>query len=462
MQNSSITIKHKQQAATMHPPTNANQLSQSSEAKSKFREIEADRDSDDLQYQTTTLNVADSTQLQEHSSSACLIQKLSSLNTDNIQEDCVLPKQKIEEGLFLELTVPSRQEYSNSSEEKCHHNSEHTVGSATASPHCHNVALGLDSSHCSSGCQESLPEQHLSKDNVKRAQDMIDQKTSSTACNALAIQKSFGVRSLGSVTADCSAKSILKKPTINDYLEVSKSFVNFGEAMPGQVLEESIQVMNKSAKRILVQIDINCLNSELVGSEEYIYAIRRSRSQEYNDQHFISMSGYSHARFKLAVKTPGLKLSESIKGEVIFSIDKIADTASLTLKTTSLLPKLISPKQLFHNGLQCNVIKLAMKRSKKLDAKVPIKNLGDVPLVLEISMFTSKEREENDGYRSYSHPPTLVLAGDSTGFVTVMLKPPFSKQLASPKCTTIKRILVAKCKDASIMYSFVLLINFMD
>ena len=252
---------------------------------------------------------------------------------------------------------------------------------------------------------------------------------------------------------------------IEDFLYVNKTYINFNRAMPGQVFEEAIEIANKSEESIVVQIFVDCLNSELSESDEYVYAIRRSHSGDYNDKHFIVMSPYSVANFKLAVKVPGTKLYEPIEGKVTFTVQGIQEKTSLFLETVSVMPKLVSPKQLFHTGLQCNVVKIAMKSNKKLEAKVPIKNLGAWPLSLETEMFVSSENtNEDDGYKGLCCPSTLTLASNTMGVINVLLKPESRSLLcpSSANARTIKKILVARCKDASIMFSFVLLIDIVE
>lgn len=252
-----------------------------------------------------------------------------------------------------------------------------------------------------------------------------------------------------------------KDMKISDILYVNKAFINYGTTLPGQILEESLEILNKSDESIVVQIIVDCTNAELAESDEYVFAIRRSHTSDYNDKHFIIMSPYSAAQFKLALKVPSTRMKESIRGETIFCVQGLEDRTSVYMETSSIIPKVISPKQLFNSELKCNMIKLAMRNSKKLETRIPLKSDHSTPLTFDLEIFRSEESDLSESFDCTCSPSVLVLAANSMAVVNFTVKPTGNYRFAidKPKTELVKKVLVAKCRDSSVMYSFVILVE---
>lgn len=252
---------------------------------------------------------------------------------------------------------------------------------------------------------------------------------------------------------------------ITDFLYVSKSFIDYGTTLPGQILEESLEILNKSDENIIVQIFVDCLNSELASCDEYIFAIRRSHSTDYNDKHYLIMSPYSSATFKLALKVPSLKLKEIIRGETTFSVQGLPEKITLRMETKSVIPKVISLKELHDTALKCNVIKLAVKNTKKLEVKFPIKNCSNMTLGLEMEIYKPREYDFRERFDCYCLPSTVNLNPNGLGLVNIVLKPSVYSMMekgTKGNSELVKKVIIAKCKDSSVMYSFVVLIEVFD
>ena len=256
-------------------------------------------------------------------------------------------------------------------------------------------------------------------------------------------------------TVEESDEAKLANYKIVDLLHINRDTIDYGSAMPGQVLEESLEVSNKSEENLVVQIVVDCLNPELIDSDEYVYAIRRSHSSDYNDKHYIIMSPYSSAHFKLAIKLPGLKLKESIRAEATFSIQGVEDKTKILLECKSVIPKVLCPKELYSQQLGAKVINLAMKNHKKMDTKIPLRNNSDHNLTLDLDFFKSKEEsEETSPYDCYCFPSVVTLAPNSMSVVAIAVKPN-SSDFKTSDVKRLTKILTAKCRDSSLTYSFV-------
>lgn len=250
----------------------------------------------------------------------------------------------------------------------------------------------------------------------------------------------------------------LDQPKVAELLFVSRKHINYGNTMPGQIIEESLEIRNRSDHNLVVQIHVDCLNSELNDSDEYVFAIRRSNSNDYNDKHYLIMSPYSLAAFKLALKVPKKKMKESIRGETTFSIQGLNDKISLSMETRSIIPKIISPKALHHTGLKCKVIKVALKNGKKYDAKIPIKNCSELSMTLDFEFFESKDMDtEEQQYDCFCTPSSITLDPEGVSIVNITFKPNYYEDLPEEETPVVKKVLVGRCRDSSLIYSFLIL-----
>lgn len=245
-------------------------------------------------------------------------------------------------------------------------------------------------------------------------------------------------------------------PKITDLIYLSRSQLNFGVTLPGQIMEESVELVNQSNENIVVQILVNCLNTELAETDEYVYAIRRSHSSDYNDKHFVIMSPYSSAQFKIALKTPSVRIKDMIRGETLFSVQGIEESLSITMESKQMIPKLICPKELYNIEFKRNVIKLAVKNYKKLESKIPFRNSSDIPMTLDFEFYKSKESQPCP-YDVTCYPASVVINPNALSLINITVKPSpdFHKCEAKP----FTRILTAKCRDTTLIYTFIVSID---
>jgi len=64
--------------------------------------------------------------------------------------------------------------------------------------------------------------------------------------------------------------------SVEDVLQISRKNISYGLRLPGQVVEEDLNIINKSSHDFVVQIIVSCLNDELQNTEEYVFSVRRS------------------------------------------------------------------------------------------------------------------------------------------------------------------------------------------
>ena len=116
------------------------------------------------------------------------------------------------------------------------------------------------------------------------------------------------------------------------------------------------------------------------------------------------MSPFSSASFKLALKAPSVKLDGVITGECKIGVQGVKGTSIIPMESVMLVPKIVCPKELYHTEYKCNIIKLAIKQGKKQETKFPLKNLGDMPVTLDLSFYQPKNVEEDPQSQCLLHP----------------------------------------------------------
>ena len=252
----------------------------------------------------------------------------------------------------------------------------------------------------------------------------------------------------------------LSKYSIDEVLQISIQKVNFGAAFPGKVIEESLEIVNKTSGDIVVQIFINCLNPELKDSEEYTYSIRRNHLYDYNDKHYLIMSPFSSASFKLALKAPSVKLDGVIAGECKIGVQGVKGASIIPMESVMLVPKIVCPKELYHTEYKCNIIKLAIKQGKKQETKFPLKNLGDMPVTLDLSFYQPKNVEEDPQSQCLLHPSVVTIPPQGTAIISIGLKSLKTLgRLANIENKSFKKVLIGTAKNSVLMYSFLLWIE---
>lgn len=249
----------------------------------------------------------------------------------------------------------------------------------------------------------------------------------------------------------------LKNFKLEDLLHISRKEANFGTNLPGQIVEEPLEIVNKSNENLVVEILIDCLNEELQDTDEYVYSIRRSNAYDYNDKHYLIMAPMSSASFRLALKVPSVKNIDEIRGQVRISVQGVPGRSTIKMSSTTVIPKIFCPRELFHNGLKANIIKIAIKQGKKLESKIPLKNSGDVQITLDFDFHKAKGANTNNKFDCFVYPTSVTIPPGGMTIATIMLK--YLGGGLKDNKETLKKILVGRARDSALTYSFLLWIE---
>jgi len=250
----------------------------------------------------------------------------------------------------------------------------------------------------------------------------------------------------------------VRKQCVEDFLLVTKRKTDYGTLVTGQILEDSLEIKNQSDQDIWVQIEVDCFNQDLQETEEYVYSIRRDYAQDYNDRHYLFMAAGSTACFKMAIKVPILKSNVEIIGETRIMVQGLPGLYKIPMRCTAILPKIACPKELYHQQLKQNIIRLAIKAAgRKQESKMPLKNFSNVPITLEFGFYTPKETSFNQKHLCLVYPNCITLPPNGMAVLTILVK---GGQLEDDeKIKTISQVLVGKIVDSSVFYSFPLSID---
>ena len=115
----------------------------------------------------------------------------------------------------------------------------------------------------------------------------------------------------------------LKSMDLKDVLKINSMNIDFGELFPGQILEETVIILNNlTSTKVPFKIKINCLSKEFDDLDEYVYSMRRPTTQDvfnYNDTFLILLAQKAISYYKLAIKVPNIMEEKQILGNIEIS-----------------------------------------------------------------------------------------------------------------------------------------------
>lgn len=122
---------------------------------------------------------------------------------------------------------------------------------------------------------------------------------------------------------DLQKQENLKEMDLKDVLKINSMTIDFGELFPGQILEETVIILNNlTSIKVPFKIKINCLSKEFDDLDEYVYSMRRPTTQDvfnYNDTFLILLAQKAISYYKLAIKVPNILEEKDILGNIEIS-----------------------------------------------------------------------------------------------------------------------------------------------
>lgn len=251
---------------------------------------------------------------------------------------------------------------------------------------------------------------------------------------------------------------ILSEINLNQVLKVNVPFIDFGELLPGQILEENLIIMNTLQNtKIPFKIKVNCLTKEFDELDEYVYSMRRptnAESYNYNDTFLILLTAKSVSYYKVAIKVPNIKEEKEILGSIDLVSNESPGTINIPIKAKILVPAIKCEKMITLKSLGLPVVKLYMKTPKKQDFRINLKNMCKLAMMAELFILKNDEEYKNMEYSFY---PQNVSLQPNIPINFVMSVKCIANE-AEVLNKEIHSVLIVKIKNSSSIFSYPIVI----
>jgi hypothetical protein len=264
------------------------------------------------------------------------------------------------------------------------------------------------------------------------------------------------------------SKDINLKHSINEKLEIDNKFINFDISFPGQIVKRSISLKNNSKDNMNIEFKFNSkeLNDVFSKYEEFE---RITNSQNIYSCFSIQEKGTSINKLILhkneicnidvILDTPFMKNKENL-----FSCLDIIKESEVVIKVPIKgyvePPKLVCLKEI--NGGNIPLINLKVElKTKGQKFKIPFKNLSLLDLDLDIII----EKKFSDNFfilngssyqcQFYCFPNNITINSHQTATIDLIAKiTKVSDENLKPIFNKIRKVLIAKVKNANVCYTF--------
>lgn len=255
----------------------------------------------------------------------------------------------------------------------------------------------------------------------------------------------------------------LKDLKIQDVLKVNCAQVDFGEVLPGQIIEETIIILNNMNKtKVPFKVKVNCLSEEFEDLDEYVYSMRRPTPNEvfnYNDTFLIILAQKAISYYKLAIKVPNICEERVILGNIEITSEKTQDSVIVVPITAKIvLPKLKVEKMMRIKSLNMSVIKLFMKNPIRQDFRIAMKNSGAAAVYAELSILKNDRTIDYLDFNFY--PAQVSLQPSIVNNFVMSVKTRHTDQNILNK--DIHLVLIVKVRNSSAIFSFPVLLSIGD
>jgi len=251
----------------------------------------------------------------------------------------------------------------------------------------------------------------------------------------------------------------LQDMTLDQVLKINTHSVDFGDVLPGQILEETIIILNNlSNSKVPFKIKVNCLTKEFDELDEYVYSMRRPNPNDaynYNDTFMILLAQKAISYYKLAIKVPLHRKEAEILGSIeISSSECPAKNLVIPIRSRIVLPNIKCEKMIHLKSLNMSIVKLYMKTPKRQDFRFALKNLSKIQCIGEPAILRN---DVNSSFMDFSfYPAQLTLSPQvSTNFMMSVKCNLSESELASKE---VKVVLVVKVKNSSAIFAYPMII----
>jgi hypothetical protein len=247
----------------------------------------------------------------------------------------------------------------------------------------------------------------------------------------------------------------LKEMMISEVLKVNCQTVDFGDVMPGQIIEETIIILNNMSKtKVPFKVKVNCLSDEFEDLDEYVYSMRRPTPNEvfnYNDTFLIILAQKAISYYKLAIKVPNVLEDTKVLGNIEITSEDTKDSLiEVPILANVVMPKLKCEKMMRIKSLDMSVVKLFMKNPVRQDFRIAFKNCGNQVCFVE---FSVQKNERLVNFLDFNFYPAQIGLQPfiSNNFVMSIKTKGGIKNLQNNE---VRFLLIAKVKNSSAIFAY--------
>ena len=253
-------------------------------------------------------------------------------------------------------------------------------------------------------------------------------------------------------------EEILSEYTLQQVLKINVGVIDFGDLLPGQILEENLIIMNTLVNtKVPFKIKVNCLTKEFDELDEYVYSMRRPTNNEtynYNDTFLILLTAKSVSYYKVAIKVPNLKEEKEIHGSIDLMSNECGGIITIPIRAKILVPIIKCEKMITLKSLGLPVVKLYMKTPKRQDFRINLKNMCKLNLIAELFILKNEEELKNMEFNFY--PQNINLPFNTP--INFMMSAKCTGNEAEILNKEIHSVLIVKIKNSSAIFSFPIVI----
>lgn len=258
--------------------------------------------------------------------------------------------------------------------------------------------------------------------------------------------------------ASAKKEEILSELNLQSILKINVAIIDFGELLPGQILEENLIIMNTLANtKVPFKIKVNCLTKEFDELDEYVYSMRRptnNDSYNYNDTFLILLTCKSVSYYKVAIKVPNIKEEKEILGSIELVSNECQGSITIPIKAKIIVPSVKCEKMITLKSLGLPVVKLYMKTPKRQDFRINLKNMCKLNLMAELFILKNEDELKNMEFNFY--PASVNLPQNIP--INFMMSAKCVGNEADILNKEIHCVLIVKIKNSAAIFSYPIVI----
>lgn len=248
-------------------------------------------------------------------------------------------------------------------------------------------------------------------------------------------------------------KTLKQKENPKEILFISCQEIDFGNLIPGNILEKEVTIQNQSKKNLMINVLVICEDEELNELDEYVFSARKNCNFVYLEKLLLRISGHGSIKFTTALKVPNLKLGRDIKGKIIINYceeNKVIDTKIIKILSSVYIPKISCLREIYDVDNELSIIKYAIKKGKVNEIRVLFKNESNYTLDLGFEVLNTNKND-------LVCFPIFTKAAANTIFGVNFYVHAKDKNIDEK---FLNKIFIIKIKNSSLLYSFPLSLEF--